>query len=169
MSKARRAWSTTRAALPSTGPPGWTAGSNRASTRPGSGCSKWRRSASTTGTAKTKAKSACPRRRLPSPAKAGVRSTIALDPADAWAGGDGGMRRMLASLLVAALLAGPAGAQERAPGDYPLTADSLVQPGVAQGRLEGPFELRAALYPGTVRRYWVYVPHGYDPARPPNL
>lgn len=79
------------------------------------------------------------------------------------------MRRMIAPLLLAGLLAVPAGAQERQPGDYPLTADSLVQPGVAQGRLEGPFEFRAALYPGTVRRYWVYVPVGYDPARPPNL
>ena len=77
------------------------------------------------------------------------------------------MRQTIAMLLLAALLAGPAGAQ--APGDYALTADSLVQPGVAQGRLEGPFELRAALYPGTVRRYWVYVPVGYNPARPPNL
>lgn len=79
------------------------------------------------------------------------------------------MRQIVASLLAAALLAGPAGAQERAAGDYPLTADSLVQAGVAQGRLEGPFEFRAALYPGTVRRYWVYVPAGYDAARPPNL
>src|SRR6478735_10535033 len=83
--------------------------------------------------------------------------------------GDRAMRRIMASLLLAALLAGPAAAQERAAGDYPLTADSLVQPGVAQGRLEGPFEFRAALFPGTVRRYWVYVPVGYDPARPPNL
>ena len=79
------------------------------------------------------------------------------------------MGRVMASLVLAALLAGPAGAQERAPGDYPLTADSLVRPGVAQGRLEGPFEFRAALFPGTVRRYWVYVPVGYDPASPPNL
>lgn len=79
------------------------------------------------------------------------------------------MRPIVAALLLAALLAAPAGAQERKPGDYPLTADSLVRPGVAQGRLEGPFEFRAALYPGTVRRYWVYVPHGYDPAEPPNL
>jgi enterochelin esterase family protein len=78
------------------------------------------------------------------------------------------MRRIF-TLLLAVLLAVPAGAQERAAGDYPLTADSLVRPGVAQGRFEGPFEFRAALYPGTVRRYWVYVPVGYDPARPPNL
>src|SRR6185503_4631370 len=56
-----------------------------------------------------------------------------------WIGGDGGMRRIMASLALAALLAqlpvAPAGAQERAAGDYPLTADSLVEPGVAQGRL----------------------------------
>ncbi len=37
------------------------------------------------------------------------------------------------------------------------------------GRLEGPFELHSRVYPGTARRYWVYVPAGYDPARPPNL
>jgi hypothetical protein len=80
------------------------------------------------------------------------------------------MRRWAASLLLAAVLTGPGAAQEgRQPGDYPLTADSLVQPGVAQGRLEGPFEIRAAAFPGTVRRYWVYVPAGYDPAQPPNL
>lgn len=79
------------------------------------------------------------------------------------------MKRIVAALMAAALLAGSAQAQERAPGDYPLTADSLVQPGVAQGRLEGPFEFRAAAFPGTVRRYWVYVPVGYDPADPPNL
>jgi enterochelin esterase family protein len=80
------------------------------------------------------------------------------------------MRQIVAALLLAAVLACPAGAQaSRAPGDYPLTPDSLVRPGVAQGRLEGPFEFRAAAFPGTVRRYWVYVPAGYDPAQPPNL
>ena len=78
------------------------------------------------------------------------------------------MRRIIVALAMAALLASPSAAQQRAPGDYPLTADSLVRPGVAQGRLEGPFEFHAALYPGTVRRYWVYVPVGYDAARPPT-
>lgn len=38
-----------------------------------------------------------------------------------------------------------------------------------QGRLQGPFELHSRIYPGTVRRYWVYVPRNYDPKRPPNL
>ena len=80
------------------------------------------------------------------------------------------MKRWATALLLAAALAGTAAAQEtRQPGDYPLTADSLVQPGVAQGTLEGPFEFRAEAFPGTVRRYWVYVPAGYDPAEPPNL
>ena len=81
------------------------------------------------------------------------------------------MKQVLAPLLMlAALMSGPAAAQEaRQPGDYPLTADSLVQPDVTQGKLEGPFEFRAAAFPGTVRRYWVYVPAGYDAADPPNL
>jgi hypothetical protein len=79
------------------------------------------------------------------------------------------MRHIAAALLLALLVAAPAQAQERQPGDYPLTADSLVQAGIAQGRLEGPFEFHAKAFPGTVRRYWVYVPHGYDPAEPPNL
>ena len=77
---------------------------------------------------------------------------------------------MRARLWLAALLAlgaVPAGGQ--APPDYPLTADSLVQPGVPRGVLEGPFELHSRVFAGTVRRYWVYVPAGYDPARPPNL
>lgn len=47
-------------------------------------------------------------------------------------------------------------------------ASQLPQPNM-QGRLEGPFELRSRIYPGTVRRYWVYVPAGYAPSRPPNL
>jgi enterochelin esterase family protein len=69
-----------------------------------------------------------------------------------------------------AMIALPAAAQEaRKPGDYPLTADSLVHPGVPQGRLEGPLELHSKVFPGTVRRYWIYIPAGYDPARPPNL
>ncbi|WP_230480743.1 alpha/beta hydrolase [Sphingomonas sp. Leaf21] len=42
-------------------------------------------------------------------------------------------------------------------------------PTVASVHLEGPFELHSRVYPGTVRRYWVYVPGDYDPNRPPNL
>lgn len=76
--------------------------------------------------------------------------------------------RLLLSALALAILAAPAQAQ-RQPGDYPHGPDSLVREGVAHGELLGPFEFHAAAFPGTVRRYWVYVPHGYDPADPPNL
>ena len=72
--------------------------------------------------------------------------------------------------MVAALFCSPALAQtERTPGDYPLTADSLEQPNVAKGQLLGPYEFHSKVFAGTVRRYWVYVPAGYDPKAPPNL
>ncbi|WP_084253375.1 alpha/beta hydrolase [Sphingomonas pituitosa] len=65
-------------------------------------------------------------------------------------------------LLAGALLAATAPALMATPVQGPA-APTL------HGRLEGPFELHSRVYPGTVRRYWVYVPAGYDPARPPNL
>jgi len=81
------------------------------------------------------------------------------------------MRRILriAALGLALAAAGASAQAQRQPGDYPLTADSLAQPGIAHGTLEGPFEFRSRVFAGTVRRYWVYVPVGYDPANPPNL
>jgi len=57
----------------------------------------------------------------------------------------------------------------QAPVKYALTQESLAQPQVAHGKLEGPFEFHSQVFAGTVRRYWVYVPAGYDPKRPPNL
>ena len=74
----------------------------------------------------------------------------------------------IAALAFALCAAGPAALAQapRQPGDYPLTADSLAQPGIAHGTLEGPFEFHSRIFAGTVRRYWVYVPAGYDPAAP---
>lgn len=63
-------------------------------------------------------------------------------------------------LALAALLA-PALPAVAAPASVPAVQGT--------SRLQGPFELRTRVYPGIVRRYWVYVPAGYDPARPPNL
>ncbi len=57
----------------------------------------------------------------------------------------------------------------RKPGEYPPTADSLPQPGVAHGKLIGPLEFRSKIIADTVRRYWIYVPMKYDAATPPNL
>ncbi len=60
-------------------------------------------------------------------------------------------------------------AEPRKPGEYPPTADSIAQPGVAKGKLIGPLEFKSKIIEGTMRRYWIYVPVGYDPKNPPNL
>ncbi len=75
------------------------------------------------------------------------------------------------ALITALVAVPPAIAQttERKPGDYPLTRDSLPQPGVPAGRLEGPFEFRSQVIAGTVRRYWIYVPAQYSGESPANV
>lgn len=67
------------------------------------------------------------------------------------------------TLLIAVLLTGLAAAD---PDDYALGPDSMSQPGVPQGRIEGPLEWRSKIFPGTIRQYWVYVPAQYDRPRP---
>jgi enterochelin esterase family protein len=57
----------------------------------------------------------------------------------------------------------------RKPGDYPLGPDSLEQPGVPKGRLEGPFSFKSQVLAGTVRQYWIYVPAQYTDASPANV
>jgi hypothetical protein len=54
----------------------------------------------------------------------------------------------------------------RRPGEYAFMADSLPQPGVPTGRLEGPFEFSSKIIPGTVRQYWIYVPAQYNARKP---
>lgn len=68
------------------------------------------------------------------------------------------------SLLVTivCLTAAPLDAQE----SYPDHPDSLPQDGVPQGKVEGPFQWKSTIFPGTVRDYWVYVPAQYDAAKP---
>lgn len=60
-------------------------------------------------------------------------------------------------------------APERKAGDYPLGPDSLENPNIAHGALKGPFEFRSKVFLGTVRRYWIYVPVGYEATKPANL
>jgi enterochelin esterase family protein len=57
----------------------------------------------------------------------------------------------------------------RKPGDYPLGPDSLEQPGVPKGKLEGPLEFRSRIIENTVRRYWIYVPAQYVAGTPANV
>ncbi len=83
--------------------------------------------------------------------------------------GESKMRRLVKGAVAAMLCVTASAASAQEPRSYELTAESLAQPGVAHGKLEGPIEFRSQVYPGTVRRYWVYVPPGYDARRPPNL
>lgn len=69
--------------------------------------------------------------------------------------------------LISLGLSGPASGRET--GDYPLGPESQVQTGIAHGQLEGPFEFHSQVFPGTVRRYWIYVPASLLPGRDPNL
>jgi enterochelin esterase family protein len=73
------------------------------------------------------------------------------------------MRVPLGALLVA--LAAPPAAP--AADDYALGPDSSRQAGVPQGRVEGPLVFKSpAVFAGTLREYWVYVPAQYDAAKP---
>jgi enterochelin esterase-like enzyme len=88
-------------------------------------------------------------------------------------------RPVLAAVALAAALAGPAAAQTppAAPAAAapptscaqnvpPCGADSLEQPGVPKGEvIKGEFAA-SAIYPGTWREYWVYVPAGLDRTQP---
>ena len=83
--------------------------------------------------------------------------------------------RILPALLsVVALTAAFATSAADAPtvrhaGEYALSADSLPQPGVPRGRLEGPFEFHSRIFAGTVRRYWIFVPAQYSSGTPANV
>ncbi len=79
------------------------------------------------------------------------------------------MSRLWAVLAIISLcIPAFARADTRKPGEYPPTVDSVTQ-NVPHGQLIGPIEFHSQVIVGTVRRYWVYVPVGYDVKRPPNL
>ena len=77
------------------------------------------------------------------------------------------MRLMLAVPTLAASDPQPSATPK--PGEYSLSADSLVQPKVPQGKLEGPFEFHSKFMPNTVRRYWIFVPAQYDRKKAASL
>lgn len=72
-------------------------------------------------------------------------------------------------LLTCACVAAAQTATARRPGEYSLTLDSMPQPGVPPGRLEGPLEFHSRIFPGTVRRYWIFVPAQYSSESPANV
>ena len=65
--------------------------------------------------------------------------------------------------LVLGTLARAASAQD----DYEPGPDSKRQEGVLEGKVEGPFVWsQSKIFPGTTRRYWIYVPAQYDAQKP---
>ena len=50
-------------------------------------------------------------------------------------------------------------------GPFQLGPDSQRQPGVPRGAVTKS-EWRSAIFPGTIRDYWVYVPAQYTPDKP---
>jgi enterochelin esterase family protein len=71
----------------------------------------------------------------------------------------------LFSLLLIVLTCGPAFAAE----DYKPGPDSHPQDGVPRGEVTKHSFTNSAVYPGTVRDYWIYVPKQYDPGKPACL
>ncbi len=82
------------------------------------------------------------------------------------------MIRPLLLLALPLVLAATSPAQETKyqEPDYPVPAEATLLPGVPEGTIQR-FTLAtpAGSYPGTIRRYWVYVPKQYEAAKPAAL
>jgi enterochelin esterase-like enzyme len=76
---------------------------------------------------------------------------------------------LFASVLATAQQTPASQGAARKAGEYPLGPDSLPQPGVPQGKLEGPFLFKSTAIPNTVRKYWIYVPAQYVAGTPANV
>ena len=74
--------------------------------------------------------------------------------------------KQLLTLFVAVLLVSSTFAQEKK--DYSFGPDSFVQ-NVPQGEITQGEILKSKTFPGTIRRYSVYVPKQYDPKKPAAL
>ena len=60
-------------------------------------------------------------------------------------------------------------AQKKKDRQYPLGPDSQLHEGVPKGTITNHELLSSKTYPGTVRRYYVYVPKQYTPEKPAAL
>ena len=70
---------------------------------------------------------------------------------------------LLAALFCLLWLPALATAQDES---YAVPPEAEKIDGVPEGKIEGPFTLASQIYPGTERKYWVYVPAQYDPQKP---
>ncbi|MBX3440828.1 MAG: SMP-30/gluconolactonase/LRE family protein [Planctomyces sp.] len=69
-------------------------------------------------------------------------------------------------LLLLAIVVGVAAPAQAQRESYPDHPDSVRQPGVPEGKVEGPLDWSSSIYPGTQRQFWIYVPAQYDAAKP---
>jgi gluconolactonase len=75
--------------------------------------------------------------------------------------------RTIALTMAAALLAAGGGAQAQPPAEkYPVDSASVEHAGVPKGELIHCRWDHSAIFPGTQREYWIYVPAQYRPERP---
>lgn len=72
---------------------------------------------------------------------------------------------ILATVAIA-MVAGPLAAGDDA---YHLGPDSQVQSGVPRGTVTEHVHRESVIFPGTIRRYWVYVPAQEDRTKPPAV
>lgn len=71
------------------------------------------------------------------------------------------MKSICPAILLSCLLLACCNADENA-----LSVDSKPQDAVPQGRIDGPFDFSSSVFPGTTRKYWIYVPVQYDASVP---
>lgn len=81
------------------------------------------------------------------------------------------MRGLLALLLTLTLTTSLAAQKPRkaAPKSYPYGPDSMRHAGVPQGKVTMHVWKDSKVFPGTIRRYWTYVPAQYDGKQPAAL
>ncbi len=74
---------------------------------------------------------------------------------------------LLALVCLSSTLISPLHAQKKqpAPVRYSHGPDSMIQPDVPQGKIEDFTHLESKIFPGTKRRFSVYVPKQYNPAQ----
>src|SRR5262245_11335439 len=68
----------------------------------------------------------------------------------------------LAGVLLILVLAATSAAVD----DYKLGPDSVRQEGVPRGKVTEHDWKASKIYPGTERKYWIYVPSQYDGSKP---
>lgn len=80
----------------------------------------------------------------------------------------GWMSRAIVSAVlgVATLMAAPCVAQDE---QYPVPPEAERRAGVPEGAVLGPFNWSSKIFPGTERKYWLYVPAQYDASKPACL